>query len=85
MPGLDELRIVLSSSPGHEQAVDAVPGIAEDLPHIPFPQSGKQNISDRVRHRTASYARPRGSRSLLNGTQLALIVRLLLLDSFAQG
>ena len=42
--GLHELRFVAGALPGRQQAVDAVPGEAEDLLHTPFPQPGEQDI-----------------------------------------
>ena len=48
--GLDELGLVAGSLPRGQQPVDAVPGETEDLPDIPVPQPGQQNVGNGVRH-----------------------------------
>ncbi len=58
MPGLDELRLVVGPLPGGEQAVDAVPGVPEDvsMPHSRSRASKTSaTVSDTVRFPSCDY------------------------------
>ena len=55
---LHELRIVLRANPGRQQAVDAVAGVAENLPDPPLPKALQHDVGDGLGHGFSSGRRP---------------------------
>ena len=51
MPGLDELDLALGAVERAEHAVDAVAGIAEDVPDAPVVETLDEKIADGLGHR----------------------------------
>src|ERR1700750_1768620 len=57
VPSLNELRIVVGTTPRGEQSIDAVARITEDLGHTPVTQSIQQHIRYGLAHWTPPYDR----------------------------